>query len=80
MTTLTVTSEGAVNLPTAVQHRYGLGPAAPLRLIETHSGILLIPLGDDHSLNADLDRELSDWQALGTDTWEMFPFEEGVDA
>jgi hypothetical protein len=52
-----------------------MAPATPIRIIETQGGVLLVPMGDA-PMNAELAEELAQWQALGAETWAMFPFEE----
>jgi bifunctional DNA-binding transcriptional regulator/antitoxin component of YhaV-PrlF toxin-antitoxin module len=66
---------GEIALPNAVRERYGLTPETPLRLIETRSGILLVPLTDE-PMNPELELELAEWQALSVQTWDSFPYEE----
>ena len=75
MEILTVGPSGEIELPDKVRERYGLAPASPVRFIETRGGILLVPLGDA-PMSAELADELAEWQALGAESWEMFPFEE----
>jgi bifunctional DNA-binding transcriptional regulator/antitoxin component of YhaV-PrlF toxin-antitoxin module len=70
--TLTVEDGGKVTLPDSVQTRYGFEPDTPVRLIETQSGVLLIPLTDEPMSEA-LKAELEEWQALGAESLEMFP-------
>jgi bifunctional DNA-binding transcriptional regulator/antitoxin component of YhaV-PrlF toxin-antitoxin module len=72
---LTIGHSGEITLPDDVRHRYGLTPDTPLRLIETRSGILLVPL-TDAPMSAELEEELQEWQSLSVETWEMFPYEE----
>ena len=43
MTQLIVGHRGEVTLPDTVRERYGLSPETPVRLVETRSGILLVP-------------------------------------
>jgi len=73
--TLIVGPSGEIELPDNVRERYGLAPATPVRIIETRGGALLVPLNDE-PMSAELAAELAEWQALGTQTWEMVPFEE----
>lgn len=62
--TLTIEDDGKVTLPDAVQIRYGFKPNTAVRLIETKSGVLLVPL-TDAPMSAALQAELEEWQALG---------------
>ncbi len=58
-----------------VQERSGLKPETAVRLIETRSGILLVPLTDT-PMSTDLIAELQDWQSLGQEAWELFSYDE----
>jgi bifunctional DNA-binding transcriptional regulator/antitoxin component of YhaV-PrlF toxin-antitoxin module len=71
----TVGPAGQIALPDKVRDRYVLAPATPIRLIETRGGILLVPLGDA-PMSPELAEELADWQALGAESWDRFPFDE----
>ncbi len=75
METLIVGPSGEIELPDSVRQRYGMAPATPIRIVETRSGVLLVPLSDE-PMSAELAGELADWQVLVAQTWEMFPFEE----
>jgi bifunctional DNA-binding transcriptional regulator/antitoxin component of YhaV-PrlF toxin-antitoxin module len=72
---LLIEAGGKVTIPEALRSRYGFEPNTPVRMIETQSGILLIPLTDAPMSDA-LKAELAEWQSLGADALEMFPFEE----
>jgi bifunctional DNA-binding transcriptional regulator/antitoxin component of YhaV-PrlF toxin-antitoxin module len=72
---LVIEAGGKVTLPEALRHRYGFEPNTPIRVIEMQSGILLVPL-TDAPMSEGLKAELADWQALGADALERFPFEE----
>ena len=73
--TLTIEEGGKVTIPDEVRARYGFEPDTPVRIIETSSGILLVPLAAA-PMNEALKAELSEWQALGAGSLEMFPYEE----
>lgn len=75
MTTMTIGRSGEMTLPQEVQERCGLGPEVSVRLIETRSGLLLVPL-TDAPMSAELAQELEEWQALGADAWAQFPYED----
>ncbi|MBI3909761.1 MAG: AbrB/MazE/SpoVT family DNA-binding domain-containing protein [Armatimonadetes bacterium] len=75
MPTLTVGSEGEISLPDELRERYGLKPDTPVRVIETQSGLLLIPL-TDAPISPELARELAEWQSASAETWDLFPYEE----
>jgi bifunctional DNA-binding transcriptional regulator/antitoxin component of YhaV-PrlF toxin-antitoxin module len=69
--TLTVEEDGKVALPNEVLIRYGFAPNTPVRIIETQSGVLLIPLTDE-PMSAALKAEIEEWQALGAESLERF--------
>jgi bifunctional DNA-binding transcriptional regulator/antitoxin component of YhaV-PrlF toxin-antitoxin module len=75
MTSLTVGKSGEIALPDALRERYGLTPDTPVRVVETRSGILLVPL-TDIPMSAALADELNEWQALSTRSWDLFPYED----
>ena len=75
MTTMTIGRGGEMTLPGDVQERYGLRPEVLVRLIETRSGLLLVPL-TDAPMSVELASEVQEWQALGLQTWAQFPYEE----
>jgi bifunctional DNA-binding transcriptional regulator/antitoxin component of YhaV-PrlF toxin-antitoxin module len=72
---LLVENGGRITLPEDVLDRYQLTEDAPVRVIETRNGILLVPLTDEPMSEA-LRLELEDWQALGVESLEAFPFED----
>lgn len=72
---LTIEGGGKITLPDSVLDRYGLAEETAVRIIETQKGILLIPLTGE-PMSEELASELMEWQALGGESWETFPFEE----
>ena len=72
---LVIEGGGRITLPSEVLDRYGLTDETAVRIIETQKGILLIPLTDEPMSEALAD-ELREWQAVGGESWGMFPFEE----
>lgn len=66
--------DGKITLPKDVVGRYRLADDTPLRMIETRNGILLIPLTDE-PMSPSLCAEIEEWQALGTESFELFPYE-----
>ncbi len=73
--TLTMEQDGKITLPETVRDQYRLQPGAPIRMIETQHGILLVPLTDAPMSRA-LAEELQEWQALGAESLAMFPYED----
>ena len=74
MTTMTIGRAGELTLPLDVQERCGLKPETAVRLIETRSGVLLVPLTDE-PMDTELVAELQEWQELGQHAWAQFPCE-----
>ena len=73
--TLTIEQDGKITLPDTVRDRYRLQPGVPMRIIETHHGILLVPL-TEVPMSRTLAEELQEWQALGAESLAMFPYED----
>jgi bifunctional DNA-binding transcriptional regulator/antitoxin component of YhaV-PrlF toxin-antitoxin module len=73
---VTIEHDGKITLPDDVLDRYGLAEDTPVRVIETRTGILLVPLTQEPMSEA-LAAELQDWQSLGINSFEMFPYDEG---
>ena len=73
--TLTIESGGQITLPDEVRSRYGLIPDTPIRVVETRTGILLVPLTGE-PMSTELAQELSEWQSLSAETWDMFPYQD----
>lgn len=69
---VTVEEGGKITLPDIVCSKYDLSLNTSIRIIETKTGILLIPLTQELMSEA-LASELSQWQALGVESWEVFP-------
>jgi bifunctional DNA-binding transcriptional regulator/antitoxin component of YhaV-PrlF toxin-antitoxin module len=57
-----------ITLPNEVVDQYGLQANMPLRIIETHAGILLIPI-PDVPMTESLRAEMEEWQALGRESF-----------
>ncbi len=74
MTTMTIERDGKLALPPDIQERCGMLPETSVRVIETRSGLLLVPLAAA-PMSAELTEELQEWQALGQSAWEQFPYE-----
>jgi AbrB family looped-hinge helix DNA binding protein len=75
MSTLTVGRSGEIALPKELRERYALKPETRVRVIETQSGILLVPL-TEAPMTGELARELEEWQSLGTRAWETFAYDD----
>lgn len=58
-----------------MREKYHLTPETSLRLIETRTGILLVPITDE-PMSEELAGELAEWQSLSLESWDMFPYEE----
>ncbi len=75
MATVTVGPGGELTLPADVVLRKGFKPDRAVRVVETQSGVLLVPV-DGHEIPEELTRELDAWQDLANDSWATFPYEE----
>jgi bifunctional DNA-binding transcriptional regulator/antitoxin component of YhaV-PrlF toxin-antitoxin module len=75
MADLRIGPGGEITLPTEVLDRYRLTPDIPIRIIETRDGILLVPQTDE-PMSEELQRELEEWRKIGTQTWDLFPYED----
>ena len=68
--------DGKIALPSALRSRYGLADHTRVRMIETQTGILIVPLTNE-PMSAELVSELEDWRELGAQSLAMFPYDEG---
>jgi len=75
MTSMVLGKHGELTLPPEIRNRYGLKPDTPVRIVETQSGILVIPLTSEPA-SPQLAQELKDWQSVGETAWQAFGFEE----
>jgi len=75
MSSLNMKPSGEIVLPVEICRRYGLTPQTPLRIVETRSGVLLVPLTEE-PMDPALRQELAEWQELGLKSWELFPYED----
>jgi len=74
MSSLTVKPNLEVNLPAELCRRYGIAPETSLRIIETRTGILLVPLTSE-PMDAELASELEQWQQFSAESLDAFPYE-----
>lgn len=72
---LLIEAGGKITIPEAVRSRYGFEPNMPIRVIETQSGILLVPL-IDAPMSEGLKAEQAEWPSLEAEALAMFPFKE----
>jgi bifunctional DNA-binding transcriptional regulator/antitoxin component of YhaV-PrlF toxin-antitoxin module len=75
MSELTINESGQIALPAELRERHGFKPQTPIRVIETRSGVLLVPLTDE-PMDAALRQELAEWQSLSASAWDMFGYDE----
>jgi hypothetical protein len=75
MANVTLKPGGELTLPKMLCERYGMTPEVPIRIIETRSGLLLIPL-TRAPMDAELEKELAEWQQLSRSVWDAFPYQE----
>lgn len=71
----TIEETGKFTLPADITERYQFKKETQFRIVETQKGILLIPLTSE-PMNDQLKDELEQWQAIGSDGWEIFGYEE----
>ena len=67
--------DGKITLPAEVRSRYGLAEHTPVRVIETRTGILVVPLTLE-PMSESLADELQAWRSIGAESLEMFPYDE----
>jgi bifunctional DNA-binding transcriptional regulator/antitoxin component of YhaV-PrlF toxin-antitoxin module len=72
---LTVAENGDLTLPADVIERYHIEKEMQFRVIETQKGVLLVPLTEE-PMNGELKAEIEEWQAIGTEGWDKFDYEE----
>jgi len=63
-----------IKLPAYLQENYRLTSDTAVRIIETREGILLVPLTSE-PMDSELAAEIQAWQAIGAESWELFPYE-----
>jgi len=76
MLSITTGRNGEIRLPSKLRERYGLAANTPVRVIETRTGVLLVPM-TDAPMADELVHELAAWQSLGSETWADFPYCDG---
>lgn len=72
---LTIKENGKFTLPDDITERYQFKTESHFRIIETQNGVLLIPL-TDQPMKTELQAEIEEWQVAGSESWEMFDYEE----
>ncbi|MFN8473301.1 MAG: AbrB/MazE/SpoVT family DNA-binding domain-containing protein [Anaerolineae bacterium] len=73
MLSSTIGRHGEIALPDEVRERYGFAPNTPIRIIETSTGILIVPMTDE-PMSQQLEQELAAWQSVSAESWEMFSY------
>lgn len=74
MKNLTIGEHGGIALPHELRSRYGLDSNTPVRVIETPTGVVLVPM-TEVPMSEGLAQELAEWQSLGAESWNGFPYE-----
>lgn len=72
---VTMEDGGKITLPVAVRSRYGLAEHTAVRVIETRTGILLVPLTQE-PMSESLVDELQAWRSIGAESFDLFPYDE----
>jgi bifunctional DNA-binding transcriptional regulator/antitoxin component of YhaV-PrlF toxin-antitoxin module len=75
MTRVAVGPQGEIALPDEVRERYGFDANTPVRIVETRSGVLLVPLNKE-PMAPELQRELAEWQSLSSTVIDTFEYRE----
>ena len=75
MSHVQMSKDGTIALPADVRAKHGFTTETPIRIVETRSGVLLVPLTNE-PMSKELAAELADWQALSASTWDMFPYQD----
>jgi len=70
-----MSKDGTIPLPLELRDKHGFDADTPIRIVETRTGVLLIPL-TKAPMNEELKQELAEWQELSISTWNAFPYEE----
>ena len=68
---LNIEENGKLTLPENIIERYQFKTETRLRIVETQTGILLIPLTDE-PISDELKTELEQWQTLGAESLKKF--------
>jgi AbrB family looped-hinge helix DNA binding protein len=71
---VTIEDGGKITLPAAVRSRYGLAEHTAIRVIETRTGILLVPLTQE-PMSESVEDELQAWRSAGAEGFEMFAYD-----
>lgn len=78
MSNVTLTSDGKVALPQDVRDKHGFKEGTPIRIIETRTGLLLVPLTGE-PMSEELKHEIAAWQSLSLSSWDLFQYSELTD-
>lgn len=77
--TLLLEEGGKITLPDSLRIQHQITSETPIRIIETTSGILLVPITGE-PMSAELAAELAAWQSHAADALEVFSTSENVTA
>lgn len=75
MPMIELTPAGDIPLPSEMRDRHGFLPGAPIRVVETRSGVLLISAAS-RELDPEFAAELEAWQVLAATSLSAFTYEE----
>jgi bifunctional DNA-binding transcriptional regulator/antitoxin component of YhaV-PrlF toxin-antitoxin module len=75
MTALMSGPRGEIVLPENLRSRHGISGGTPIRIVETRTGILLVPLTKE-PMSAALAQELEEWQAVAESSWQGFEYQD----
>src|SRR6266852_2006013 len=71
MSNVTMTNDRKIALPPELCAKHGFTTGTPIRIVETRTGLLLIPLTKT-PMTPELTREVAEWQELSLSSWELF--------
>jgi bifunctional DNA-binding transcriptional regulator/antitoxin component of YhaV-PrlF toxin-antitoxin module len=77
MRNLAIGRHGEIALPQDLRTRYRLESDTPVRVIETATSVILVPI-TDAPMSDELRRELEEWQSLAAQSWNDFPYDPGT--
>jgi len=74
MKDLTIRRHGEISLPQDLRTRYRLESDTPVRVIETATSVILVPL-TEAPMSEELRRDLEEWQSLAAQSWNDFSYD-----
>jgi bifunctional DNA-binding transcriptional regulator/antitoxin component of YhaV-PrlF toxin-antitoxin module len=69
MSSIKMSKDGQIALPLELREKHGFSQHTPIRIVETRSGLLLVPL-TNQPMSKQLEQEIAAWQALSVASWD----------